>query len=191
MKNRFFVKLTYLLMTLCIAMGSFYAIPAYAAESDIQANIPTQGNDIVPFSNGNINLEYAKDVEFRHNFDFRNSTENVPSVTMPHDSRIHRVILKFWFRKDKNDNGIGNVKLTVFIKRNGVVYEGAGPFETKEVESGNNDSSHYTEAVMEFQVSMDETVSFALDASSVGLSNGNFRSIDVYRSWVYTDWKIS
>lgn len=183
MKKKLFAKVVSLVLTMCFILAGSNPISSYAMEDDIMQLEVSENAEVSTRSVGQKNLEYGKDVEFKHNFDFRNYTRNIPAVKMPNDPRIHRVLLKFWFRKDKNDNGLGDVQLTVSLIRNGVVDGCAGPFRTTETETAGG----YTEVVVEFDVSMNETVAFELDASSYSTSNGNYRSIDIYRSWVYTD----
>lgn len=183
MKNKFFAKVIAFVMAICFVISGTATVPVYAMENDTQAEISVAGNEMVTRSSGLITLDYAKDVEYKHNFDFRNYTQNIPAVKMPNDNRVHRVILKVWFRKDANDNGIGNVKLTVSLIRNGKIDAIVDPVVTTHSET----TGGYDEGIFTFTVSPNETVAFDFDASSAGASNGNYRSIDVYRSWVYSD----
>lgn len=141
----------YLMITILFGSAST-CIPAYAA-----------GEETLPMGNYTIGTVTFTD------------TNLTPKKTMP--SGASKWKLTFRFKKATIDAGVGNVKLTIKIKRpNGTVY-----YAHPAVSESPNTTDGYTQFDFEISVSTGGTYQIWMDASSVNpsMSNGNYRSITV------------
>ncbi len=189
MKKGFFA----VLMAICMMVTSFTTIPVYAMNSET-----SQEESITRASNSVVSVGYAEVKPFiRNEFFFRNHTDypqensenviSIPNVRTANDARAHRLIFKVWFAKDNSDKGIGNVKLTIYVTTSDNRTLTSNYVVTDKVLDASRSS---TEGQFFIEgVRANEVVSVRFDASTAPgvTSNGNYRSIYVYKADVYCD----
>lgn len=193
MKTKFFA----ILMIMCMLVTGFSSVPVYAMDSDTEA-VLTESEAATRASSNVVSVGYAEVKPFiREELFFENHTDypqpnsenviNIPDVRTANDARVHRLIFKVWFAKDIDDRGIGNVKLTIYVTTSNNKTLTSNYVVTDKVVDGSGTS---TEGQFFIEgVSMNDVVSVRFDASTAPgvTSNGNFRSIYVYKADVYCD----
>lgn len=160
-----------LLMIIAVFVTNFSAvIPVYASENESEF-VDENSRNIPILRAGTETLKYGQNLIGSFTF---TDTNLSPVKTIPSGASSFQLRLKF--RKAASDKGIGDVKLTVQIRRtNGtVVYSGSA----RDVSGLSGQTEFLTEVV---GVSSGQQYQIWLDASSVNpsQSNGNFRSIEV------------
>ena len=192
-QKRTFGKMLSLALALVMMLSCIGATHAFAMEND---SADVNNSSIARIATGTTYVPYATVIEdyfTKSNF-FRNTTDanqpngytfEINNVRASTDARTHRLIFRFYFAKDITDNGIGNVKLTVYAKKaNGQVLK-SNSVETPYVDTqGLTNGQFFIEGV-----TPGETLHIWLDASTADgvTSNGNFRSIWVESGQVYCD----
>lgn len=171
-----------LLMTIVVLTGNFSSLLTYAKEeSDVTVVDDFEdscddteimlraGAETLPMGEYHIG-----------NFTFTNNNLT-PRKTMPSNARTWSLYIKF--RKADSDAGIGQVKLTVQIRRaDGTVVASATTKDNSGEYSGGNYYRRYASLAMPtISVKPGEQYHIWVDASSVNPSesNGNYRSIDI------------
>lgn len=193
-------KIFAMVMTLCMLVSGISVIPAYAmeVEPNTVATTAIESEVAVAAISDPVEVGYAEVKPYiRDEFFFRNHTDypqendenviNLPRVQTADDARVHRLIFKVWFAKDFNDTGLGDVQLTIYVTTSDNRTLTSNSVRTNKVAAGNNEQ---TEGQFFIEgVSMDEIVDIKFDASTPAgvTSNGNFRSIYVYKADVYCD----
>lgn len=198
-KKRSFGKMLSLALALVMMLSCVGVTQAFAMEND-PADVGNSANARIATGTTYVPYATVRDDYFTESNFFRNTTDatqpngyvfELNDVEVDDDERVHRLIFRFYFAKSFLDNGIGDVKLTVYArKENGQILQSnsiSTPYVDETVNGGTKgltNGQFFIEGV-----SPGETLHIWLDASTADgvTSNGNFRSIWVESGQVYCD----
>lgn len=166
MSKKIIKRLLTFAVAICMAIGSFTTVPAYAA-----------GEEQFPYAGAEFYVGKIPDF----------SSNMTQFKTAPSDPRTHRMIFRCEFKRGSSDEGLGEVKLNVYIKR-----EGSSNLEL--ITTGNlgrtTSSKYYAVSFQTdwFTVSPNERFQIYFDVVSANpaVSNGSLRYGTV-EYWVYSD----
>ena len=180
MKKHFASKVVVMLTAICMLVSSFATTTVFAAETTTPS-VSYEAAENTRDSFGGKTIPYGTTIDYVMNKTFTDSTVLTVLRADTDDLRVHRLILKFHFKRASIDTGINPVKLTVELTRS----DGY----TKTYVS---DETNYGEAefvIDDFPVSYGGIVSVWVDASTADgyATNSNYRSITITESWAYCD----
>ena len=198
-QKKFFTKILSFTLAIIVILSCHSTTLAFATENKTASTTLTQNLRI---SRGTTYIPYATLINnyFTESNFFKNTTDatqpngfifELNDIKVSNDPRVHRLIFRFNFSKSFLDNGIGNVKMTVYARKgNGQILKSnsiSTPYVDETINGGIKGLTNGQFFIK--NVSPGEQLHIWLDASTADgvTSNGNFRSIWVESGQVYCD----